>query len=62
MTTFDALLEKSFENIVGKEENAGNHNVFYPTKVGMAMVTDFCNQLLGKPSDQVTGYSDNRQV
>ena len=38
MTTFDDLRKKPFENIVGKEENAGNkhfllfHNVFYPMK------------------------------
>ena len=26
MTTFDALRKKPFENIVGKEENAGNQH------------------------------------
>ena len=31
MTTFDALEEKAFENIVGKEENAGNqHFLLFP--------------------------------
>ena len=31
MTTFDALEEKPFENIVGKEENAGNqHFLLFP--------------------------------
>ena len=26
MTTFDALKEKAFENVVGKKENAGNQH------------------------------------
>ena len=31
MTTFDALVEKPFENIVGKEENAGDqHFLLFP--------------------------------
>ena len=34
----------------------------YINKLGMAMVTDFRNRLLGKTSGRVTGYSDNRQV
>ena len=28
MTIFDALEKKTFENIVGKEENAGNQHFF----------------------------------
>ena len=32
------------------------------SKLGMATVTDFHNRLLRKPSQRVTGYSDNRKV
>ena len=47
MTTFKALKEKPFENIVGKEENAGNQHFllfpqcFYPMKYNLNVSVTF---------------------